>query len=40
MFAYFLGLYIGDGFYNINGNSNDIYMSIGKSENQFAEFYD
>lgn len=38
--AYFYGLYIGDGFYNINGNSHDVYLSIGKSETEFAEFYD
>lgn len=39
-FAYFYGLYIGDGFYNINQNSYDIYMSIGKSETELALFYD
>lgn len=38
--AYFYGLFTGDGFTNINGNSYDIYMSIGKNETQFAEFYD
>ena len=39
-FAYFCGLYTGDGFTNINGDSYDVYMSIGKNEKQFAEFYD
>ena len=39
-FAYFYGLYIGDGFYNINQNSYDIYMSIGKNETELALFYD
>ena len=38
--AYFYGLFTGDGFTNINGNSYDIYMSIGKNETQFAKFYD
>ena len=38
--AYFYGLFTGDGFTNINGNSYDIYMSIGKEEKEFAEFYD
>lgn len=38
--AYFYGLFIGDGFTNINGNSYDVYMSIGKDEKEFAEFYD
>lgn len=38
--AYFYGLFVGDGFTNINGNSYDIYMSIGKDEKEFAEFYD
>lgn len=38
--AYFYGLFTGDGFTNINGNSYDIYMSIGKNEIQFAKFYD
>lgn len=38
--AYFYGLFTGDGFTNINGNSYDIYMSIGKGETQFAKFYD
>lgn len=37
---YFLGLFIGDGFVNINGNSHDIYLSIGKAENNLANFYD
>ena len=37
---YFLGLFVGDGFVNINGNSNDIYLSIGKNENDLADFYD
>jgi len=38
--AYFYGLFTGDGFTNINGNSHDVYMSIGKNEKQLAEFYD
>jgi len=38
--AYFYGLFTGDGFTNINGNSYDIYMSIGKNEHDFAKFYD
>ena len=38
--AYFYGLFTGDGFTNINGNSYDIYMSIGKKEKDFAQFYD
>lgn len=38
--AYFYGLFTGDGFTNINGNSYDVYMSIGKDEHEFAEFYD
>ena len=38
--AYFYGLFTGDGFTNINGNSYDIYMSIGKDEEEFAKFYD
>lgn len=37
---YFLGLFIGDGFVNINCNSHDIYLSIGKTENDLANFYD
>ena len=37
---YFLGLFIGDGFVNINNNSHDIYLSICKSENDLANFYD
>lgn len=39
-FFYFLGLWLGDGFTNINGKSYDIYMSIGKDEKPLAEFYD
>ena len=39
-FAYFNGLFTGDGFTNINGNSYDVYMSIGKNEKDFAKFYD
>ena len=39
-FAYFCGLFTGDGFTNVNGNSYDVYMSIGKNEKDFAEFYD
>lgn len=37
---YFLGLFIGDGFVNINQKSHDIYLSIGKEEDDFAHFYD
>lgn len=37
---YFLGLFVGDGFVNINNNSHDIYLSIGKTENDLASFYD
>ena len=37
---YFLGLFVGDGFVNINRNSHDIYLSIGKEEDDFAHFYD
>lgn len=39
-YAYFLGLFTGDGFTNINGNSHDVYMSIGKNDVEFAKFYD
>ena len=39
-FCYFIGLWMGDGFVNINKNSYDIYLSIGKDENDLAEFYD
>lgn len=38
--AYFYGLYIGDGFCNINKNSYDIYLFIGNKEVEFAKFYD
>ena len=38
--AYFYGLFTGDGFTNINDNSYDIYMSIGKNEEELAKFYD
>lgn len=37
---YFLGLFVGDGFVNINNNSHDIYLSIGETENDLASFYD
>lgn len=37
---YFYGLWIGDGFCNKNGNSYDIYLSIGKDEEELAQFYD
>ena len=37
---YFYGLWVGDGFCTKNGNSYDIYMSIGKGEKELAEFYD
>ena len=37
---YFYGLWVGDGFCTKNGNSYDIYMSIGKDEKELAEFYD
>lgn len=39
-FCYFIGLFVGDGFVNINKNSYDIYLSIGKDEYEFASFYD
>jgi intein/homing endonuclease len=39
-FCYFIGLFIGDGFVNINKNSYDIYLSIGKDEYELASFYD
>ena len=39
-FFYFLGLWLGDGFVNINKNSHDIYLTIGKDESELAEFYD
>ena len=39
-FCYFIGLFIGDGFVNINKGSYDIYLSIGKDEYEFASFYD
>lgn len=38
--AYFYGLWVGDGFCNVNKNSHDIYLSIGKNEKELAEFYD
>lgn len=37
---YFLGLFVGDGFVNINQKFHDIYLSIGKEEDDFAHFYD
>ena len=37
---YFYGLWLGDGFCNKNGNSYDIYLSIGKDETNLAQFYD
>ena len=37
---YFYGLWLGDGFCNKNGNSYDIYLSIGKYEEDLAQFYD
>ena len=37
---YFYGLWLGDGFCNKNGNSHDIYLSIGKNETDLAQFYD
>nr|DAJ12556.1 MAG TPA: hypothetical protein [Bacteriophage sp.] len=33
---YFYGLWLGDGFCNKNGNSHDIYLSIGKNEKDLA----
>mgnify|MGYP003523516858 FL=1 len=33
---YFYGLWLGDGFCNKNGNSYDIYLSIGKDETDLA----
>ena len=40
LFYYFLGLWLGDGFVNINGKSHDIYLSIGKDEVDLSDFYD
>lgn len=37
---YFYGLWLGDGFCNKNGNSYDIYLPIGKDEEDLAQFYD
>lgn len=37
---YFYGLWVGDGFCSKNGNSYDIYLSIGKDEKELALFYD
>ena len=37
---YFYGLWLGDGFCNKNGNSYDIYLSIGKDKEDLAQFYD
>lgn len=37
---YFYGLWLGDGFCNKNGNSYDIYLLIGKDEEDLAQFYD
>lgn len=37
---YFYGLWLGDGFCSKNGNSYDIYLSIGKNEEDLAQFYD
>lgn len=37
---YFYGLWLGDGFCSKNGNSYDIYLSIGKDETDLAQFYD
>ena len=37
---YFYGLWLGDGFCNKNGNSHDIYLSIGKDNAELAQFYD
>ena len=37
---YFIGLFVGDGFVNINQKSHDIYLSIGKEEDDLANFYD
>lgn len=37
---YFLGLFVGDGFVNINQKSHDIYLSIGKEEDDFSHLYD
>mgnify|MGYP003053250308 FL=1 len=33
---YFYGLWLGDGFCSKNGNSYDIYLSIGKDEEDLA----
>lgn len=37
---YFYGLWLGDGFCSKNGNSYDIYLSIGKDEKDLSQFYD
>lgn len=37
---YFYGLWLGDGFCSKNGNSYDIYLSIGNDEEDLAQFYD
>lgn len=37
---YFYGLWLGDGFCSKSGNSYDIYLSIGKDEEDLAQFYD
>lgn len=39
-FAYFLGCFLGDGFTYKDGNSYNIYVSIGKNETKFASCYD
>ena len=39
-FFYFLGLFVGDGFVNINQKFHDVYLSIGREEGDFAHFYD
>lgn len=39
-FWWFLGVWLGDGFTNINRNSHDIYCTFGKNQSQQAREYD
>jgi hypothetical protein len=32
-------LFFGDGFTNINGNSYDVYLSIGSKYKEFSDYY-
>ena len=36
---YWYGLFFGDGFTNINGNSYDVYLSIGSKYKEFSDYY-